>query len=103
MTQESRSGAPMKLRPGTDYAKGWVAANDAAERLAKALAAVGLADGMPYLKPDVNIFGTGLVMLGYITIPTARALADLLDEASREAAESQPHIRGPDDGVRRVS
>jgi hypothetical protein len=86
----------MRLLPGTSYAKGWKEANDAADRLATALVAVGLADQFAYLKADVNVFGVGLVSLGTVTPETARALAELLDAASREVAEGRPQIRGPD-------
>jgi hypothetical protein len=85
----------MVLHPGRNYAAGCKAANDACERLATALVPVGLADKFAYLKPDVNVFGTGLVQLGTVTPATAHALAELLMEASREVTEGRPQIRAP--------
>jgi hypothetical protein len=69
------------LTKGVAYIRGWASAARAVTALKEQLHACGLADALPYLHADVNIFGTGIVELGRITPATAHALAALLAKA----------------------
>ena len=79
------------LDEGTAYVRAWATAQHAASALRDALADLGLADAMPYLHADVNVFGAGFVDLGRVTPRTAALIAESLRElASRRI--------GSDDG-----
>ncbi|SFD78245.1 hypothetical protein [Streptomyces aidingensis] len=66
------------LHPGIPYVRGWSESKRAAELLAEALQALGLAHDFPALHADVNIHGEGIIRLGPIRPETAQLLAMLL-------------------------
>jgi hypothetical protein len=82
------------LTEGIAYVRGWTHAARATAALRTELSACGLTDALPYLRPEVNAFGVGLIELGRITPETAQALAALLAQARSipdTAKENTPH------------
>lgn len=82
------------LTEGIAYVRGWAHAARATAALRTELSACGLSDALPYLRPEVNIFGVGLIELGRITPETAHALAVLLAQARTDpnaAKENTQH------------
>src|SRR5215472_1352226 len=63
------------LDGGIAYVRGWAVAQHSAAALSDALAELGQADAMPYLRADVNVFGAGIVELGRVTPQTADLIA----------------------------
>jgi hypothetical protein len=76
------------LAPGVPYARRWCDAAGACEALRRELAACGLADSLPHLRPDVMGTGAAVVELGRVTPATARLLAEALARARRGTAPS---------------
>ena len=62
--------------PFLDWA--WTEAIEATELLRSVLAALGLHDGFPRLRGDVNVYGAPMVTVGRITPAAARRLAAAL-------------------------
>jgi hypothetical protein len=68
----------------------WDEAIEATELLRSALAALGLAEEIPRLRGDVNVYGRPMVTLGRICPTAARRLAAALSRA----AQYQPRVYG---------
>ena len=68
----------------------WAEAIEATELLRSALVALGLADEIPRLRGDVNVYGRPMVTVGRISPTAARRLAAALSRA----AQQQPRIFG---------
>ncbi|NUP46881.1 MAG: hypothetical protein HOW97_06135 [Catenulispora sp.] len=68
----------------------WAEAIEATELLRSALAALGLAEEIPRLRGDVNVYGRPMVTVGRITPTAARRLAAALSRA----AQYQPRVYG---------
>jgi hypothetical protein len=69
---------PARTETAPDYASAWEAAQSSALALRDALIAAGLGKAVPCLKPEVNIFGDGMLMLGMVGPGTGRRLAELI-------------------------
>jgi hypothetical protein len=67
---------PGPEEPFLDWA--WTEAIEATELLRSVLAALGLHDGFPRLRGDVNVYGAPMVTVGRITPAAARRLAAAL-------------------------
>ena len=68
----------------------WAEAIEATELLRSALTALGLAEEIPRLRGDVNVYGRPMVTVGRISPTAARRLAAALSRA----AQHQPRIYG---------
>jgi hypothetical protein len=80
------------LDEGTAYVRAWATAQHAVGALREALGDLGLADAMPYLHADVNVFGAGIVELGRVTPHTAALIAQALQGLVAQRSSK------PDDG-----
>jgi hypothetical protein len=67
----------------------WAEAIEATELLRSALIALGLADEIPRLRGDVNVYGRPMVTVGRISPTAARRLAAALSRAAQ-----QPRVFG---------
>ena len=67
----------------------WAEAIEATELLRSALIALGLAEEIPRLRGDVNVYGRPMVTVGRISPTAARRLAAALSRAAQ-----QPRIYG---------
>ena len=81
-----------EVRPGVNYVAPWREAKRSAARLRAVCVRVGLPVGRSVFA-RVRGDGSAVVCLE-LELPTAAALAELLDEALRERQEGAPSIRG---------
>ncbi|NUR30986.1 MAG: hypothetical protein HOV83_34915 [Catenulispora sp.] len=74
----------------------WAEAIEATELLRSALAALGLAEEIPRLRGDVNVYGRPMVTVGRISPTAARRLAAALSRAAQQTRVygQAPTVRG---------
>ncbi|MFE0153180.1 hypothetical protein ACFWY5_38995 [Nonomuraea sp. NPDC059007] len=78
------------LEEGVGYVREWARAQHSVASVKEALTAIGSPDAMPYLRADVNEFGTGFVELGRVTPQTAALIAQALAEiAARRSVDDE--------------
>jgi hypothetical protein len=90
-----------EVRPGVNYVASWRTARRAAARLRCALERTGAVGERPAFA-RVRGDGSAVVCLE-LEMPSAAALAVLLEEALRERAEGAPKIRGTPSPSRHVA
>ncbi|WP_214110782.1 hypothetical protein [Acrocarpospora catenulata] len=66
------------LDEGVSYVRAWAEAQCSVSALKEALASMGRNDELPYLRADVNEFGTGFVELGRASPQMVRLIAHAL-------------------------
>jgi hypothetical protein len=79
-----------------DYAMAWQQAESSAKELRDALIAAGLGNAVPCLKPEVNIFGDGYLMLGMVGPGTGRRLAELIQAGLAAQRSVRARTYGPE-------
>ena len=75
------------LEEGVSYVRRWAHVRRPATSLKDALADVGRAEAMPYLRTDVNEFGAAFVELGRVSPETAALIAQALELLAMRAGE----------------
>lgn len=74
------------LDEGIAYVRGWANAQHAVSALKEALSELGQDEAIPRLRADVNVFGAGIVELGYVTPQTAVLISEALRVMKRSRA-----------------
>lgn len=77
------------LEEGVGYVREWARAQHVVSELQQALADLGRLDAMPYIRADVNVFGSGVVELGRVTPETAALLAQAVRALAAQSGEAK--------------